>query len=92
MVNFASTNYPGVIAFVTPGQLNLGVNDPIQKLHISTLRLEETPKKIAYNSEGELYGVLTTRLDQQAHLVEQSCFHVFKQGSFERKIIIFWHL
>lgn len=52
---------PLSIALVTPTALIIGSVDEIQKLHVRTLPLEETPKRLALQSETSSLGVITYR-------------------------------
>ncbi|KAA0197716.1 DNA damage-binding protein 1 [Fasciolopsis buskii] len=53
--------YSDCIALVTPSALVIGSVDEIQNLHIRTLPLEETPKRLAYQSETGSLGLITYR-------------------------------
>ncbi|KAH8872464.1 DNA damage-binding protein 1 [Schistosoma japonicum] len=53
--------YSDCIALVTPTALIIGSVDEIQKLHVRTLPLEETPKRLALQSETSSLGVITYR-------------------------------
>ncbi|KAF5400819.1 DNA damage binding protein 1 [Paragonimus heterotremus] len=53
--------YNDCIALVTPNALIIGSVDEIQKLHVRTLSLEETPKRLALQQETGTLGVLTYR-------------------------------
>ncbi|CAH8566044.1 unnamed protein product [Heterobilharzia americana] len=53
--------YNDCIALVTPSALIIGSVDEIQKLHVRTLPLEETPKRLALQSETSSLGVITYR-------------------------------
>ncbi|KAJ3405441.1 DNA damage-binding protein 1a [Chytridiales sp. JEL 0842] len=54
------------IAIVTPTSLKIGTVDQVQKLHIRTIPLGETPRRIAYDSKSQTIGILTSRIDYVA--------------------------
>ena len=43
----------------------LGTIDEIQKLHIRTIRLRETPRRITYQEQTQTFGVISMRHDIQ---------------------------
>jgi DNA damage-binding protein 1 len=43
--------------------INIGTIDEIQKLHIRTIPLGETPRRITYQEQTQTFGVLTMRHD-----------------------------
>ena len=51
------------MALATKEGITIGTIDEIQKLHIRTVPLGETPRKIAYQEQTETFGVLSMRLD-----------------------------
>ncbi|CAH8852959.1 unnamed protein product [Trichobilharzia szidati] len=53
--------YTDCIALVTPSSLIIGSVDEIQKLHVRSLPLEETPRRLALQSETGSLGVITCR-------------------------------
>ncbi|KAB7501016.1 DNA damage-binding protein 1 [Armadillidium nasatum] len=55
--------YPNSLALSTSEGITIGTIDEIQKLHIRTVPLGETPRRIAYQEETETFGVLTLRMD-----------------------------
>ncbi|TGZ72028.1 hypothetical protein CRM22_002338 [Opisthorchis felineus] len=61
--------YRDCIALVTPTALVIGSVDEIQKLHVRTVPLEETPKRLALQDETGSLGVITYRQE------------VFQEGS-----------
>ncbi|CAL4129658.1 unnamed protein product [Meganyctiphanes norvegica] len=57
--------YPNSLALATSEGITMGTIDEIQKLHIRTVPLGETPRRIAYQEETETFGVVTMRVDVQ---------------------------
>ena len=55
--------YPNSLALATSESITIGTIDEIQKLHIRTVPLKETPRRIAYQEETETFGVITFRID-----------------------------
>lgn len=55
--------YPDSLALATDSTVTIGTIDEIQKLHIRTVPLGETPRRIAYQEETQTFGVLTIRHD-----------------------------
>ena len=49
----------------TKNSVILGTIDEIQKLHIRTVPLGETPRRIAYQEASQTFGVITVRMDIQ---------------------------
>lgn len=60
-----SEGYPDSLALANDSTLLIGTIDEIQKLHIRTVPLGESPRRIAYQEATQTFGVLTTRLDVQ---------------------------
>lgn len=53
------------LALTDDSSLTIGTIDEIQKLHIRTVPLMESPRRIAYQEATESFGVITTRIDIQ---------------------------
>lgn len=53
------------MAITDESSLTIGTIDEIQKLHIRTVPLYETPRRIAYQESTESFGVITLRIDVQ---------------------------
>jgi len=53
------------LALASDSQLLIGQIDEIQKLHIRTVPLGESPRRIAYQESTQTFGVLTMRHDIQ---------------------------
>lgn len=52
---------PFSLALATDSTITIGTIDEIQKLHIRTVALAETPRRIAYQEETQTFGVITMR-------------------------------
>lgn len=53
------------LALATDTSVTIGTIDEIQKLHIRTVPLQESPRRIAYQEQSQTFGVLTVRTDIQ---------------------------
>ena len=49
----------------TDSTVTIGTIDEIQKLHIRTIPLRETPRRITYQEQTQTFGVITMRHDIQ---------------------------
>ncbi|RWS30639.1 DNA damage-binding protein 1-like protein [Leptotrombidium deliense] len=58
-----SEMYPDSLALANDNNLIIGTIDEIQKLHIRTVPLGETPRRIAYQEQTQTFGVITMRFD-----------------------------
>lgn len=65
MCTLNSCGYPDSLILTNDNQLLIGQIDQIQKLHIRTIPLGETPRRIAYQESTHTFGVLTMRHDVQ---------------------------
>lgn len=65
MCTLDSEGYPDSLILTNDNQLLIGQIDQIQKLHIRTIPLGETPRRIAYQESTQTFGVLTMRHDIQ---------------------------
>lgn len=54
------------MALATDSTITIGTIDEIQKLHIRTVPLGESPRRIAYQESSQTFGVITMRLDIQS--------------------------
>ena len=63
MCQINSKAYPYSLALLSGSVLRIGTIDNIQKLHIRTVPLNETARRIAYQTETQTFGVITFRLD-----------------------------
>ncbi|CAH1785310.1 unnamed protein product [Owenia fusiformis] len=60
-----SEGYPDSLALSNDTSLTIGTIDEIQKLHIRTFPLGESPRRIAYQESSQTFGVISLRLDIQ---------------------------
>ncbi|KFM57826.1 DNA damage-binding protein 1, partial [Stegodyphus mimosarum] len=58
-----SEGYPDSLALANDNTLLIGTIDEIQKLHIRTVPLGESPRRIAYQEATQTFGVITSRVD-----------------------------
>lgn len=65
MCTLDSAGFPESLVLTNNNQLLIGQIDQIQKLHIRTFQLNETPRRIAYQEPTQTFGVITTRCDVQ---------------------------
>ncbi|XP_013398068.1 DNA damage-binding protein 1 isoform X2 [Lingula anatina] len=60
-----SEGYPDSLALANNSTLTIGTIDEIQKLHIRTVPLGESPRRIAYQEATQTFGVISMRMDIQ---------------------------
>ncbi|CAH2326209.1 DNA damage-binding 1 [Pelobates cultripes] len=60
-----SEGYPDSLALANNSTLTIGTIDEIQKLHIRTVPLFESPRKICYQEVSQCFGVLSSRTEVQ---------------------------
>ncbi|KAG8438196.1 hypothetical protein GDO86_008764 [Hymenochirus boettgeri] len=60
-----SEGYPDSLALANNSTLTIGTIDEIQKLHIRTVPLYESPRKICYQEVSQCFGVLSSRIEVQ---------------------------
>ncbi|XP_050293342.1 DNA damage-binding protein 1 [Anthonomus grandis grandis] len=65
MCSLNAEAYPDSLALATATSVTIGTIDEIQKLHIRTIPLQESPMRIAYQESTQCFGVLTSRIDIQ---------------------------
>ncbi|CAG5121930.1 unnamed protein product, partial [Candidula unifasciata] len=58
-----SDGYPDSLALANDTTLMIGTIDEIQKLHIRTIPLRESPRRIAYQEATQTFGVISLRAD-----------------------------
>ncbi|XP_072930200.1 DNA damage-binding protein 1 [Epargyreus clarus] len=64
MCSLNAEAYPDSLALATDSTVTIGTIDEIQKLHIRTVPLGETPRRIAYQESSQTFGVITMRVDK----------------------------
>ncbi|CAG4984132.1 unnamed protein product [Colias eurytheme] len=64
MCSLNAQAYPDSLALATDSTVTIGTIDEIQKLHIRTVPLHETPRRIAYQEASQTFGVITMRVDK----------------------------
>nr|CAD7595538.1 unnamed protein product [Timema genevievae] len=65
MCSLNSEAYADSLALATDSTVTIGTIDEIQKLHIRTVPLGESPRRIAYQESTQTFGVITMRIDIQ---------------------------
>lgn len=65
MCSLNAEAYKDSLALATKNSVILGTIDEIQKLHIRTVPLGESPRRIAYQEQSSTFGVITVRTDYQ---------------------------
>lgn len=65
MCSLNAEAYPDSLALATDTCVTIGTMDEIQKLHIRTVNLQESPRRIAYQEQSQTFGVLSVRMDIQ---------------------------
>ncbi|KAM9764827.1 DNA damage-binding protein 1 isoform 2-T2 [Menidia menidia] len=60
-----SEGYPDSLALANNSTLTIGTIDEIQKLHIRTVPLYESPRRICYQEVSQCFGVLSNRVEIQ---------------------------
>lgn len=65
MCSLNTETYPDSLALATKTSVILGTIDEIQKLHIRTVPLGESPMRIAYQEATQTFAVITVRMDIQ---------------------------
>lgn len=63
MCQLNAKDYPNSLALLSSGTLRIGTIDSIQKLHIRTVHLNETARRISYQAETQTFGIITFRMD-----------------------------
>ncbi|CAH3044667.1 unnamed protein product [Porites lobata] len=58
-----SEGFPDSLAVASEGALTIGTIDEIQKLHIRTVPLGESPRRIAYQESTQTFGVISMRIE-----------------------------
>ena len=63
MCQLNAKEYPNSLALLSSGTLRIGTIDSIQKLHIRSVPLNETVRRISYQAETQTFGIITFRMD-----------------------------
>ncbi|XP_060805090.1 DNA damage-binding protein 1 [Amyelois transitella] len=64
MCSLNAAAYPDSLALATDSTVTIGTIDEIQKLHIRTVPLGETPRRIAHQEASQTFGIITMRVDK----------------------------
>ena len=65
MCSINAEAYQNCLVLCNESTLTIGAMDQIQKLHIRTIHLYETPHAMAFQKETQTYGLLTKRHDKR---------------------------
>ncbi|CAH1116723.1 unnamed protein product [Phaedon cochleariae] len=65
MCSLNAEAYPDSLALATDTSVTIGTIDEIQKLHIRTVPLQESARRITYQEQTQTFGVVTARIDIQ---------------------------
>lgn len=65
MCSLNAESYADSLALATDSTVTIGTIDEIQKLHIRTVPLGESPRRITYQESSQTFGVITMRVDMQ---------------------------
>ena len=86
MCTFHSKAFPYAIAYLTESTLTFGTIDEIQKLHVESISVGETPRRIAWQEETRSFGVVSIRsgsTELEAQEDDSFWFRVFDDSTFE---------
>lgn len=73
MCQFSSKLYAQCLILISGGTMRIGTMDNIQKLHIRSLHLNETVRRICYQAESKTFGLITCRLESVNQSVSTLC-------------------
>lgn len=62
---FNTTFSENGLAIATENELKIGVPETVQKLHVKSVHIGETVRRISYHEETESFGILTVRQDHR---------------------------
>lgn len=68
MTPFDSRTFPDCLAIASDDALLIGTIDEIQKLHVRTVPLRETPRRIAHLERAKSFAVLTNKVERSSCL------------------------
>jgi DNA damage-binding protein 1 len=73
------------LAIATDGQLKIGVVETVQKLHIKSIHIGETVRRIHYHQTSESFGIISSRQVTKANgeIEELSSFKLLDGKTFE---------
>ncbi|KAH6581560.1 hypothetical protein BASA61_009017 [Batrachochytrium salamandrivorans] len=82
---FNSPMAEGGLAFSSDGVLKIGTIETVQKLHIKTVKLGETPRRIAYHEKSHTFGILTifSRNLPNGDLADISCLRILDGQGYD---------
>ena len=65
--------YKDSLALATDTTVTIGTIDEIQKLHIRSVPLGESPRRICYQEDTSTFGVVSSRMDMYSKVGLQPC-------------------
>jgi DNA damage-binding protein 1 len=73
------------LAIATEGELRIGAVETVQKLHVKSIHIGETVRRIAYHEECETFGIVTNRqvTSNTGIMEELSYFKILHGKTFE---------
>lgn len=83
MAPFHSELFPDCLALSTESSLRIGTVEDIQKVHVRTVPLEESPRRIVYSATHGIYAVLTEKTTENEHGGESRSRILFFNEAFE---------
>ncbi|KAJ3326837.1 DNA damage-binding protein 1a, partial [Blyttiomyces sp. JEL0837] len=81
--SFRVASSPNALAFATQEGLKLGVVDDIQKLHVRTIPINESPRRLVHDSRNRCICVLTSHVADDGDEEEASFLRIFDDDSYE---------
>jgi hypothetical protein len=88
---FNTEETPNALAFVAKDALKIGSMESIQRLHIKTVPLGETPRRIAYQEQNRVFGLLTTKV-LPSEEDELSSFKIVDDQTYESESTVTYSL
>ena len=81
IVPFNTEFTPHALSYVTDETLKVGLIEQIQRIHIKTIPIGETVRKIAHQTESHVFGILTVEIVSSSE--ERSSFKILDEHSYE---------
>mgnify|MGYP001068992038 CR=1 FL=1 len=81
MCQLDAPHFPHSVAVASPSGLSIGMIDKVQSLHIETIPLHETPRRIVHSATHNVYIVIT--ITAASNGVEKSFIRMFDDHTFD---------
>ncbi|KAI9484077.1 MAG: mono-functional DNA-alkylating methyl methanesulfonate N-term-domain-containing protein [Benjaminiella poitrasii] len=65
--SFNSLFFPDAVALITKNGLVIGQMEEIQKLHITKIPTQDTPRRIVYQEKSKTFGIVTERITSESY-------------------------